>query len=181
MAIPSPRPRFLADCNVGRLARWLRALGYDAAFVHSCPKAGGTPPLAASRRTPSLTSPTLSDGFLVWRARNEGRVLLTRDVELTHRRLITTGEVRIVLLQDDDVQLQLRQVVRELDLDGEAALSRCLECNVALEPRSLAAVEDRLPPYVRASQDRFAACPRCGRVYWPGTHWQRMQERLAAL
>lgn len=108
-------------------------------------------------------------------------MLLTRDVELTHRRLITTGQVRMVLLHDDDVQLQLRQVVRELGLDGEAALSRCLECNVALETRSRAAVEHRVPPYVRASQDRFAECLRCGRIYWPGTHWRRMQERLAAL
>ena len=152
------RPSFLADCNVGRLARWLRVMGYDAEF-----------------------EPVLADGFVVWRALHEGRVLLTRDRELTRRRLITTGQVRAILLRDDDVQAQLRQVAGELGLDGSSSLTRCLECNVVLEPRPFEVVAHRVPFHVRAAQTRFAACPRCGRVYWPGSHWQRMQERLAAL
>jgi uncharacterized protein len=153
-----PRVRFLADCNVGRLARWLRAMGYDAAYESVLP-----------------------DGFLVWRARRESRVLLTRDREMTRRRLIARGEVPAVLLRDDDVQLQLSQVVHELDLDADGAMTRCLECNVELEPRPGSAVEHRVPPHVRATQTRFSQCPTCGRIYWPGTHWQRMRERLAAL
>ena len=76
---------------------------------------------------------------------------------------------------------QLRQVASELGLDSERALSRCLECNVELEPRPKAEVSERLPPYVRATQSRFSECPRCGRVYWPGTHWQRIRERLGVL
>jgi uncharacterized protein with PIN domain len=147
--------RFLADSNVGRLARWLRVLGYDAAF-----------------------EPRLSDGLLVFRALREGRVLLTRDVELTRRRLITTGQVEAVLLTGDQVQDQLRQVRQELDLDDGAAMSRCLECNVPLQPRDPAAVAHRVPPYVRATQRRFSECPRCARVYWPGTHWERMRAQL---
>ena len=147
--------RFLADSNVGRLARWLRVLGYDAAF-----------------------EPRLSDGLLVFRALREGRVLLTRDVELTRRRLITTGQVGAVLLNGDQVQDQLRQVRQELDLDDGAAMSRCLECNVPLQPRDPAAVAHRVPPYVRATQRRFSECPRCARVYWPGTHWERMRAQL---
>jgi uncharacterized protein with PIN domain len=152
------RPSFLADCNVGRLARWLRAMGYDAEF-----------------------EPVLADGFVVWRALHEGRVLLTRDRELMRRRLITTGQVQAILLRDDDVQAQLRQVTDQLRLDGSSSLTRCLECNVVLEPRAVDAVAHLLPPHVRAVQSRFSACPRCGRVYWPGSHWQRMRERLAAL
>ena len=147
--------RFLADSNVGRLARWLRVLGYDAAF-----------------------EPRLSDGLLVFRALREGRVLLTRDVELTRRRLITTGQVEAVLLTGDQVQDQLRQVRQELDLDDGAAMSRCLECNVPLQPRDPAAVAHRVPPYVRATQRRFSECPPCARVYWPGTHWERMRAQL---
>ena len=147
--------RFLADSNVGRLARWLRVLGYDAAF-----------------------EPRLSDGLLVFRALREGRVLLTRDVELTRRRLITTGQVEAVLLTGDQVQDQLRQVRQELDLDDGAAMSRCLECNVPLQQRDPATVAHRVPPYVRATQQRFSECPRCARVYWPGTHWERMRAQL---
>src|SRR5437016_9975420 len=107
---------FLADCNVGRLARWLRVLGYDAAYE--------------SR---------IADPELVARALAEGRVLLTRDVDLTQRRVIANGTLRTVLLKSDRVEDQLRQVLREFDLTGPDlegdGLTRCLECNVELELR----------------------------------------------
>ncbi|MDQ6743831.1 MAG: Mut7-C RNAse domain-containing protein [Candidatus Dormibacteraeota bacterium] len=150
--------RFLADSNVGRLARWLRAYGYDAAYA-----------------------PHVDDRVLIARALAEGRVLLTRDAGLVQRRVVTRGTLRAVLLASDRVADQLRQVVEELGLAGDHQLTRCLECNVELEPRAKAEVSERLPPYVRATQTRFSECPGCGRVYWPGTHWERMSERLAAL
>jgi len=150
--------RFLADCNVGRLARWLRALGYDATY-HS----------------------RIGDAQLVGEALAEDRVLLTRDLDLTHRRLVASGAVRALLLREDAVAGQLRQVVLELGLTAENALSRCLECNLALEPRPPPEVAERAPPHVRATQSMFSECPRCRRVYWPGTHWERMRLRLAAL
>lgn len=153
-----PAPRFVADCNVGRLARWLRALGYDAEY-HA----------------------RIGDAQLVALAQASGRVLLTRDLDLTHRRAVAGGAVRALLLRDDRVEDQLRQVVSELGLNSEHALTRCLECNLELEPRLPAAVAARVPPYVRATQTRYSECPRCARVYWPGTHWERMKLRLAGL
>src|SRR5436309_14843775 len=78
--IASVKPRFLADCNVGRLARWLRALGYDASY-HA----------------------RIDDSELVREAAAENRVLLTRDRDLTRRRVIQTGVVRAILIRDDDV------------------------------------------------------------------------------
>jgi uncharacterized protein with PIN domain len=152
------RVRFLADSNVGRLARWLRALGYDAAY-----------------------EPHVEDGALVRRALAEGRILLTRDLDLTQRRVIASGQLKAILLKDDRVRGQLRQVAVELGLDAAQALSRCLECNLELEPRTPAEVEERVPPYVRMTQDRYSECPRCGRIYWAGTHWARMREVLASL
>ncbi|HLQ60643.1 MAG TPA: Mut7-C RNAse domain-containing protein [Candidatus Acidoferrales bacterium] len=150
--------RFLADSNVGRLARWLRALGYDARF-----------------------EPALSDPELVRLALAEERVLLTRDRDLLQRRVFTRGTARSVLLRHDGVLDQLRQVVQELSLTPDAALTRCLECNRELEPRDLDQVAERVPPYVRATQSRYAECPGCGRVYWAGTHWARMRGVLAGL
>lgn len=150
--------RFLADSNVGRLARWLRAYGYDAAYA-----------------------PHVDDRLLIGRALAERRVLLTRDADLMQRRVVSRGSLKALLLRSDRFDEQLRQVVEELELAGDRALSRCLECNVELEPRPKAEVSERLPPHVRATQTRFSECPRCGRVYWPGTHWQRMRERLGAL
>jgi uncharacterized protein with PIN domain len=150
--------RFLADSNVGRLARWLRAYGYDAAYAAH-----------------------VDDRQLIARALAEGRVLLTRDADLMHRRVITHGTLRALLLDSDRVAEQLRQVVAELGLSSGRELTRCLECNAELEPRPKDRVSDRVPPYVRATQSRFSECPRCGRVYWPGTHWERMRARLAGL
>jgi uncharacterized protein with PIN domain len=153
---------FLADCNVGRLARWLRVLGYDAAY-----------------------EPKIADPELVARALAEGRVLLTRDADLTRRRVIVNGTLRTVLLTSDRVEDQLRQVIEEVGLAGagldENGLTRCLECNVELQARRKEQVGHLLPPRVRATQRRFSQCPRCERVYWPGTHWHRMRARIAAL
>src|SRR5437773_9294670 len=89
--IASVKPRVLADCNVGRLARWLRALGYDSSY-HA----------------------RIDDSELVREAAAENRVLLTRDRDLTRRRVIQTGVVRAILIRDDDVIKQLRQVFGEL-------------------------------------------------------------------
>src|SRR5437660_12746445 len=95
------RPRFLADCNVGRLARWLRALGYDASY-HA----------------------RIGDSELVREAAAENRVVLTRDRDLTKRRVIQTGLVRAILIRDDDVADQLRQGFGELGLELKEAPTR---------------------------------------------------------
>jgi len=152
------KPRFLADCNVGRLARWLRALGYDASYHER-----------------------IGDAELVREAAAESRVVLTRDRDLTKRRVIQTGVVRAVLIRDDEVTEQLRQVFAELGLELNEALTRCIECNSELQSRPPSTVADRVPPYVRLTQSRYSECPDCGRIYWAGTHWQRMQAVLAGL
>src|SRR5689334_20194613 len=113
--IGAMKPRFIADCNVGRLARWLRALGYDASY-HA----------------------RIEDAALVREAAAENRVLLTRDRDLLQRRVIQTGSVRAILIRDDAVTAQLRQVFAELGLDLQMSLSRCIECNAELEPRDAA-------------------------------------------
>jgi uncharacterized protein with PIN domain len=152
------KTRFIADCNVGRLARWLRALGYDASFhTH------------------------IEDAALVREAAAESRVLLTRDRDLLKRRVIQSGSVRAILIRDDDVTAQLRQVFAELGLDIEQSLTRCIECNAELEPRPADRVAERVPPFVRRTQTRYSECPGCGRIYWAGTHWQHMREVFAGL
>src|SRR5207244_6209016 len=103
---PRLRLRFLADCNVGRLARWLRALGYDASY-HA----------------------RIDDSQLVREAAAENRVLLTRDRDLTKRRVIRTGLVRAILIRDDEVTKQLRQVFAARGLELKGALHGFVECD----------------------------------------------------
>ncbi len=151
--LPADEPRFIADVNVGKLAKWLRILGYDTLFINP-----------------------IEDGELVEIALREGRVILTRDTHIAERRPAASGEVRVVLVEGDRVLDQLRFVAERLGLHAGAHLfSRCIECNVPLEPIERARVRDRVPPYVYRTQQRYMICPRCGKIYWPGTHWQRMR------
>ena len=152
-------PRFLVDINVGRLAKWLRALGYDATI-----------------------SPGLDDSGLVRKALAEGRTLLTKDTHLVRRGSIVRGVLRALLIRDDEVGEQLRQVVAELKLDIPGkSFSRCLRCNVDLEPAPREQVQERVPPYVYRNQQSFTRCPACQRIYWPGTHWRNMMAELARI
>jgi uncharacterized protein with PIN domain len=146
-------PRFLADGMLARLARWLRALGFDTA-----------------------DDATLSDPDLVRLADSEGRVLLTRD----RRLLRDLRPVRALEVRSDDPLEQLRDVVAALAIAGPAApFTRCLLCNAELsEPVAAAEAERLLPPAARGTPGPVRVCPQCGRVYWIGSHVRRMQQAL---
>ena len=145
--------KFLADNMLGRLATWLRLLGYDTAYL-----------------------PAADDHALARVARAEDRILLTRDVELTRRR-----GVRHVLIESEKVADQLKQVFHALGLSARHAFSRCAECNLPLDPASKETVRSQVPPYVFQTQEHFLRCPRCQRVYWRGTHWARMMAQIQDL
>ena len=147
--------RFIVDLNVGRLAKWLRIMGYDTLF----PEESG-------------------DNALVRTALREGRVLVTRDSGIARRRAARLGQVRVVHIKDDDLKGQLRQLVLELKLDLIGEFSRCLCCNRPLEPKAKGDVAPRLPPYVLRTHSEFMECPECLRVYWRGTHWSNMRAEL---
>jgi uncharacterized protein with PIN domain len=144
---------FLVDGMLGRLARWLRILGYDAEY-----------------------HPGLEDRELARIARAEDRILLTRDTELARRK-----GFRSLLVESQELEEQLRQVVAELGLRPWRRPARCTLCNAPLEEATPDEVRDLVPPYVGRTQTRFTRCPACRRVYWPGTHWRRMVETLQSL
>lgn len=135
---------------LGRLARWLRILGYDAAY-----------------------HPNLQDRELARMARAQGRVLLTRDTELARRK-----GIRCLLIRDQALEGQVRQVFQELQLPNSMDFPRCPVCNTLLEESSADEVRDRVPPHILRTRRRFRRCPQCGRVYWAGTHAERMRERM---
>ncbi len=145
--------KFLADNMLGRLATWLRLLGYDTAYQHDA-----------------------TDAELARRARVEQRILLTRDVELTRRR-----GVRAVLIESEQVEDQVRQIFHVLNLTAQEAFSRCAECNGLLEEASKESVRGQVPPYVFHTQERFRRCPHCARVYWRGTHWAHIVGQMQDL
>lgn len=148
-------PRFAVDRMLGRLARWLRVLGFDAVY-----------------------RPELSGRNLLTLAAREGRVLLTRDRQLCRART----PVEVVCIAGDRFRDQLRE------LDARHALApagerrqRCVECNREVVSIARDALPASVPEYVRATQSEFRRCPRCARVYWRATHWQRMRDEIARL
>ena len=143
--------RFIVDTMLGTLAKWLRILGYDTLFDSE-----------------------LDDHQLVRLARAEGRTLLTRDQELACRR-----RVRVLWVASQELDDQIHQVLTELDLEPRRAFSRCPICNELLEPMDRETARSRVPAYVAQTHQEFSHCPSCQRVYWRGTHWQRMDEQLA--
>ena len=150
--------RFVVDVNVGRLAKWLRVMGYDAAF----PREKG-------------------DNELVRIALQEDRVLVTRDSGIAQRRAVRLGQMKVVRIENDDLRSQLKQLVTELKLDLAGGFSRCVRCNQVLEPRHKQDVAWRLPPYVFQTHSQFMECPQCRRLYWRGTHWTNMMSELERL
>lgn len=136
---------------LGTLAKWLRILGFDTIY-----------------------DADLDDNQLVRLARAESRVLLTRDRELAHRR-----GVRALQIASEDLDDQVRQVLAELELVVDRTFSRCPICNEMLQALDRETARERVPPYVAQTRETFKSCPECQRVYWRGSHWQRMNEHLA--
>jgi len=151
--------RFIVDHNVGKMAKWLRMMGYDTLFF-----SGG------------------DDSSMVATALAQGRIILTRDGGIVKRRLVTRGRLEAILIEGDRIEAQMKQVIESLGLDIRfKPFSICLECNQPLEERSRQQVQDRVPPYVFKTQQQYMECPACGRIYWRGTHWQAMNRKLEQL
>ena len=101
---------------------------------------------------------------------------------MLRRRVAYSDQLKLVMIRDDDVKKQLRQVIQTLNLDSDLRpFSICLECNQPLLAREKDQVRDLVPPYVFQTQTQYMECPSCHRIYWRGTHWQRMKRELDRL
>ncbi len=152
---PPSKPRFYCDAMLGRLARWLRALGFDTAF-----DAG------------------ITDTDLVRRAWEEERWILTCD-----RRLQEEWRVSgCLVLRGEEPLTRLEEVLSHFGVEEpKCVFTRCLECNQVLEAidaNGVERVEVQVPERVRRTHQEFSYCPGCGRIYWEGSHTRRMRRRL---
>ena len=103
-------------------------------------------------------------------------MILTRDQQLLKKNPPDT-----LLIQSNHFREQLKQVVHTCGLDPlEKAFTRCVECNKVLEAIPKESVQDKVPPYVYSTQEKFSLCRRCERIYWPATHHHKIIEELKA-
>jgi hypothetical protein len=141
-------PRFAADVMLGKTAKWLRILGFDTFYDNHA-----------------------DDPFLRDLCRREGRVLLTRDTRLQLSMPAGHG----YLVRQNYPRLQLAEINRVFGLAGFSLPSRCSVCNGELLPVEKNGVRKKVPPYVWSSQSDFSNCRQCRRIYWPGTHLDRIK------
>lgn len=144
--------RFIADAHLGGLANLLRMCGFDTLYDNH-----------------------FDDGEIVTLAARQSRIILTRDRELLKRREVTHG----CYVRSLKPSRQLVELFQRLDLARCARpFTLCLACNAPLRPIDKAEVQNRLPPAVRERQQRFSTCDICRRVFWEGSHWQRMRDLI---
>jgi uncharacterized protein len=150
LRVARPQPaRFILDVHLGKLARSLRMLGFDTLYRND-----------------------YSDRAIAELAAREQRLVLTRDIGLLKHKAITWG----YWLRSQQPEKQLTEVLQYFQLHGQLApFSRCLACNALITAVSKEAVRDQLPPKTRQYFEEFFQCTNCRRVYWKGSHFDRMQ------
>ncbi len=149
-----PIPKLLCDVMLGSLAKWLRILGLDTSYDNR-----------------------IEDGAIVLQCVQEDRIALTRDRLLTYRRLLRD---RSLLIESRRLENQLREVLKHIGVrpDTIRLLSRCLVCNNELDQISREAARPLVFPYVYRTQETLKQCAACARVYWRGSHREKIRHEL---
>ena len=143
--------KFIADCHLGKLAKYLRIMGFDTLFF-----------------------PHIDDDKLIIIANKEKRIILTRDRELSQRK-----NAPVLFLEPIDTKEQLKTLIKYYKLkEHPIPFSRCIVCNTPLQVIKKEKIIDRLPLKVQKYFDYFEYCPSCDRIYWQGDHYKHMMEFL---
>ena len=148
-------PCFAAEKTLGKLTKWLRLLGFD-----------------------TLYESNLADKKFIDTLEND-RILLTRTQRIRNQ----IASRRMVFVESDHLEQQLKQIFRELGLkaDQTRPFSRCLQCNVPIVAVSKNLLWGRIPDYIYETHDHFNQCPQCKRVFWPGSHTRRSLAKIRQL
>ncbi|MFP4473350.1 MAG: Mut7-C RNAse domain-containing protein [Candidatus Omnitrophota bacterium] len=146
------RKRFICDVHLGRLARDLRLLGFDTLYERD-----------------------FKDHQIVELMDRERRIILTRDVDLLKRNAVVWG----YFVRSTSAGYQLRELVGKFGLRGrEQPFRRCLNCNGPIRRVAKSRVLAVLPPKTRRCYQKFFQCGSCGKIYWKGSHYQRLNEKI---
>ena len=148
------RKKFLLDENLGKLAKWLRMLGYDAAVYKS-----------------------ISLEKKIYLCNKERRVFLTRSNKIAKRKENFSRQ----LIRTEKYDKQLQEMQDLIELEDVVLFSRCLECNSKLRKVQVEKIEGLVPENVRYNFSDFKICRKCGKIYWNGSHYDAMKSKLKNL
>ena len=144
--------RFVADVHLAKLAKYLRLLGFDTLYYNR-----------------------IEDDTLICIANEQDRTILTKDRALCERC------ERCYLVKGKKLKEQLQEVLEKFGLHIEAPFSRCMVDNAPLEVVEKKEVEEQLPPKVKSFYEDFWRCRECGRIYWHGSHYEKMRRFIEDL
>jgi hypothetical protein len=144
--------KLLLTKELGRLAKWLRIIGFDTVYS----------------KQENLSS-------LIIQALKENRTIITRNQHLSK-----TAGAKVIRIKAEKLKEQFPQILKALkvSIDRELMFTRCIICNEELKVIDKKKVEDKVPEYVFKTQESFITCPKCGRIYWQGTHWGNVEATL---
>jgi uncharacterized protein with PIN domain len=144
-------PKFIADCHLGKLAKYLRLMGVDTLYFSH-----------------------IEDDDLIVMANDQDRTILTRDRSLSERK-----NAPVFFLEATDTKVQLKTVIQHFDLkDHHDPFSRCIVCNTPLQVVAKERIIDSVPKNIQKNFDYFEYCPTCDQVYWQGDHYRHMMAFL---
>lgn len=148
------RKKFLLDENLGKLAKWLRMLGYDAAVYKS-----------------------ISIEKKISLCYKERRILLTRS-----KKIVKRGECfSRILIKAEKYDKQLQEMLPLLELNNDLLFTRCIECNNEMREIKIEKIDGLVPESVKYNFSEFKICRKCGKVYWRGSHYDAMKSKLKNL
>lgn len=145
------KPKFMLPENLNKLAKWLRVLGYDAMVVRK-----------------------ISMANMIRMANRDRRIILTR----AHKFAYSPHRFRRHLIVSEDHLQQLEEILDLVDYNETELFTRCLECNRLLNSIEKSKIKQYVPYFIYENHDEFLYCRNCGKIYWPGTHYQNMKKKL---
>jgi len=147
--------KFVVDCMLGKLAKWLKILGFDVLYFSK-----------------------IEDEEILDIAKTQKRTLLTRDNYLIKK----AKDIPNLFIESEKWSEQVVQVINSFKLHNKIKpYSRCIECNYPLKKIKKERAKNLVAPFIYENENEFALCPKCGRVYWPGTHYRKMEVNIKNL
>ena len=146
--------KFLCDQMLGTLAKWLRIYGFDTFFAHN----------------------KIDDAKLLEIAKKENRILITRDKELIQ--VARRENLKTIKVETTDVDEQIKSVLNNVEIEKTQVLTRCLLCNTLIEEIKKNDIKDKVAERVFENNDKFWFCKKCDKIYWKGTHYDKMIEKI---
>ncbi|MFC2130042.1 Mut7-C RNAse domain-containing protein [Bacteroidota bacterium] len=152
---PLRNTKFVLDVQLGKLGKYLRMLGFDTQYQND-----------------------YSDNEIIDISIDEERIILTRDIGILKHSKVQRG----YWMRNTDPLKQIEEVIMKYDLKNSLnPFSRCMTCNGILKPAEKEKIIERLEPNTKKYFDEFYICQSCNQIYWKGSHWAKMKEKIQVI